>query len=269
LAAASLAAGLALPAADLAAQQARVPAGRWVVDYAQARCSLARRLGDERSPVFLLGTFLGGEGPQIVLIEDGDRTFPSRLPARVQVALLPSQAAVELPLVQRPLRIGRSILIEGLSEAFIDQFAQATSVQIRSGQRVLFDIPVPNSRRGVEGLKACNDDLLRTWGIDPEAQARLQRPARRPPGPPVITDADFPSDALVDGHRGTVVMRVAIDPEGRPIDCTPVESSGSPVLDQQSCRLLLQRARWEPALDARGQPTATSVVQRVIWRNPD
>ncbi len=262
-------AGLILPQGAVA-QQAAVPPGRWVIDYAQSRCSLARRVGGATSPIFLLGTILGGEGPQIVLLADGGDALPRDVPPRVDLVLAPTNVRLNLPVVRRRLRVGDSIVLEGLEESFIEQFGQATAVRIESGERPLLTISVPNSSGGIAALKACNDDLLRTWGIDPAAQLSLRSlPTRRPDSRPFIFDSDYPADAIRAGQQGTTVMRVAVGPDGRATDCVPVESAGSPSLDLQACRLTLERSRWSPAIDAEGRPTAASVVQRVRWNLPD
>ena len=71
-----------------------------------------------------------------------------------------------------------------------------------------------------------------------------------------ITRRDIPRAVWKAGNRGNVVAHFTVGVDGRASDCTVRQSSGHPVLDAATCRLIEQRFRFEPARDARGQAVA-------------
>jgi protein TonB len=91
-------------------------------------------------------------------------------------------------------------------------------------------------------------------------------------GPSVIpstrlTGRDYPPEVLrawPRGGRTFVAIRVQLD--GRATDCKINRSSGDPIVDAWTCRLVEQRVRFRPARDARGQPYVAwyGYVQRPV-----
>ena len=95
-----------------------------------------------------------------------------------------------------------------------------------------------------------------------------QAPVPRPLGGPNswVSREDYPAAALRAGSEGTVGFRLTVSPQGRATDCAVTSSSGSPVLDSATCALAVRRARFEPARDEKGEPTAASFNSRIVWR---
>ncbi len=79
---------------------------------------------------------------------------------------------------------------------------------------------------------------------------------------------DYPAEALAVEAEGTAAVQYDIDAQGRVIFCTVTQTSGSAVLDETTCRLMKERARFVPALDARGRPVASKGERRVTWQMP-
>ena len=71
-----------------------------------------------------------------------------------------------------------------------------------------------------------------------------------------ITRKDIPRSVWRSGNRGNVVAHFTVGVDGRASECRVRQSSGHPVLDATTCRLIEQRFRFEPARDARGQAVA-------------
>jgi protein TonB len=70
-----------------------------------------------------------------------------------------------------------------------------------------------------------------------------------------ITGSDYPSAVRDSWPRGgAVYLRLRIEPNGRPSRCDVMRSFGSSSIDQWTCSLVMQRALFRPALDARGVP---------------
>jgi TonB family protein len=84
----------------------------------------------------------------------------------------------------------------------------------------------------------------------------------------LFSDEDYPAAALRNHEQGAVAFRLEIGADGSPTGCSVTGSSGSTLLDSTTCRLLMERARFEPARDSQGRPTADSYSGRIVWRLP-
>lgn len=80
-----------------------------------------------------------------------------------------------------------------------------------------------------------------------------------------IRDSDYPRAALRAGASGTVYLRFTVGVKGRVTDCTVTRSSGNADLDETTCRLIRQRFRYRPSLDARGRPYPDVVTGEHEW----
>ena len=69
---------------------------------------------------------------------------------------------------------------------------------------------------------------------------RLEYADAPPPG--------YPRDALRDGAQGTVLLRVLVDVDGRPLQVDVQHSSGDRRLDQSARKQVLQHWRFRPAM---------------------
>jgi protein TonB len=80
-----------------------------------------------------------------------------------------------------------------------------------------------------------------------------------------LRDSDYPLEAGEQGVGGTVGVRFVVDIRGRVPSCRVTRSSGSPLLDETTCRLIMQRYRYRPAQDAQGRPFTSVIVQNESW----
>jgi TonB family protein len=83
--------------------------------------------------------------------------------------------------------------------------------------------------------------------------------------PSLISNDDYPAEAVRRNEQGTVAFRLDIGVDGRVSGCSIHESSGSAILDASTCRILRARARFRPALDAQGRPTPDQFVSTLRW----
>ena len=84
----------------------------------------------------------------------------------------------------------------------------------------------------------------------------------------LLTDADYPDEAIRANEQGTVAFRLDVASDGKPSGCSVLSSSGSATLDATTCRIMTERARFQPARDAKGKPTTDQVTARISWRLP-
>lgn len=87
------------------------------------------------------------------------------------------------------------------------------------------------------------------------------------PGDWVTTD-DYPSRALREEEEGTTRFTLSVGADGKPTNCSIVNSSGHPDLDAASCANLMRRARFKPATDGNGAAVAGSYTSSVKWQIP-
>ncbi|HWK35266.1 TonB family protein, partial [Sphingomonas sp.] len=80
-----------------------------------------------------------------------------------------------------------------------------------------------------------------------------------------LRNADFPRDLSDAGIGGTVGVRYLVRTDGRIGDCEITRSSGNARLDALTCRLIEQRFRYRPSLDARGRPVPSTIVENHSW----
>lgn len=85
--------------------------------------------------------------------------------------------------------------------------------------------------------------------------------------PTLFSYDDYPEEAVRNGWQGDVVVEATVSAEGLPTACTVVRSSGHQVLDDATCRIVMRRARFKPAINADGRPVADHVIIPPIrWR---
>jgi protein TonB len=59
---------------------------------------------------------------------------------------------------------------------------------------------------------------------------------------------------------------VTINADGRVSACSVTSSSGSSILDRAACNGMQRYARFEPALNAAGNPISASWSTRIVYR---
>lgn len=80
-----------------------------------------------------------------------------------------------------------------------------------------------------------------------------------------MTDQDYPSSAKKRGEQGTVAFTLLVSPDGTPVRCEITRSSNYADLDEKSCSILIQRAKFNPARDAEGNALHTYYRSFMYW----
>ena len=99
---------------------------------------------------------------------------------------------------------------------------------------------------------------------DPPVRARAQQSLAS-----YFSDEDYPEEAVRANEQGAVTFKLGVGPDGKPSSCSVTVSSGSANLDSTTCRVLMERSRFEPARDSKGKATDDEVAGRIVWRLPD
>ena len=101
------------------------------------------------------------------------------------------------------------------------------------------------------------------------AQAAVPPTCTQPPPADraIFSRDDYPPEALRHRWEGTVVADLTVGEFGGVCACKIVKSSGHKALDDGTCDLLIQRARFKPPKDKDGNPV--TVIERtppIEWR---
>lgn len=83
--------------------------------------------------------------------------------------------------------------------------------------------------------------------------------------PSLISNEDYPAEALRRNEQGTVSFRLDVGVDGRVSGCSILQSSGSTTLDATTCRIIRSRARFRPARDTEGRPTPDRFESKLLW----
>ena len=83
-----------------------------------------------------------------------------------------------------------------------------------------------------------------------------------------ISVDDYPLDSVRNGEEGIVGFIVEVPEAGLAENCRITLSSSFSSLDNATCRMIVRRARFKPALDSCGKPTRGSFSSQVRWQLP-
>ncbi|KQM57276.1 MULTISPECIES: energy transducer TonB [unclassified Sphingomonas] len=83
-----------------------------------------------------------------------------------------------------------------------------------------------------------------------------------------VTNDDYPAEAMKNGESGLIAFETQVDANGKPISCRTTTSSGSANLDATTCRLVMARASFRPATDAKNGPVTGKWSMRFRWSLP-
>ena len=65
-----------------------------------------------------------------------------------------------------------------------------------------------------------------------------------------------------------VTFQLKVSAEGTVEKCLILHSSNVATFDQLTCKLMMQRAKFKPALDSSDRPITSFYVNRVRWQIP-
>ena len=241
------------------------PVGSWIADYADAQCFLSRDFGTEKNRITLgFGLLPGAESDEIYLLEP-ERDSPQLHRSEVEVDFgSGSRPIKEAGIITRNSTGGRITRITSKAVQ-VAAFRTATTIDITSdGKRYRLNLSA--MKAAFAASDACEQDLVRKWGLDPALLTDAATPATPVPGSEAwITFDDYPPEAIRAGKGGLTVFRLDVDAKGAVGGCTIVASSGFEALDQQTCLVMRKRARFNPARRTDGTAVPTIWLNRVRW----
>lgn len=112
--------------------------------------------------------------------------------------------------------------------------------------------------------------LLFFWALSINQLAAQVNDAVTPPRPLAsssLSNMDYPKEALRLRQEGLSVALVHVGTNGMVKSCTIQQSSGSPSLDDATCKLF-SSMRFKPGRDAQGKAVEADAPFRMNWHLP-
>lgn len=267
------------------------PAVPWTVDFAEHSCAVRRVFGGEDQQVYVeMRQFSPGGLLQLIVASDD---FGRRL-RNIETTFMPDTSPDDehqgaMPLSTTDFGEGFVTQVTLLSSSQIEVLRQESEAGIFYGYE---DEDVYRREAEIEGLlienafrrplylqtgsmhdlmnvmRQCMDSLIASWGLDLEAHQTLTRYVQ-PRNMEIWSRAlseRYPRSQLRNGEQAVVRIRLMVSSDGTATDCVIQNSMNEEEFDELACELLLENARFDPALDANGDPMDSFWVTSVIYR---
>ena len=247
------------------------PSSPWNLDYGDTECRLVRDFGTGDKRV-ALRIARGATLDTYDVILAGYSLPYSTKPLDISFTATPLNLTTEVKaspyaIKNSKLRIWRWFDLEA---DFIERLDDQQTLNFTGARTMDVQIRTPGLAKGIKALKTCHEDLLKNvFKLDLAALNTLGK-LPEPVGQPYwwITTDDYPRSALSANQSGTTQFSLVVDPTGKPQSCNILVSSGFAVLDQTSCALMMERAKFKPAEDKDGNPTTGLWLRSVRWMVP-
>ena len=286
LAAASALLGtLSVPCAALAAQPAAVSlprTGKWEMKYNPDSCQLVTTFGSGDDKVMAV---LSREEPRIDFNLElyGKQFKSSAIAIPVELQFGPAGKSVKrgstslmanIPEKTPMIRMG-GVRIDGedqrpkagppmdIAPAYE---AAITWIDVKLARGRTYRLQTGNLGAPMAAMRACTDDLIKSWGYDPAAERTLRSRAAPVSNPGTwLRSDDFPFKSLAQGHDGMERFRLDVDAAGQPSGCRVLYRTNPDEFADLLCELLMKRARFKPAIDAAGKPAKSFFISTIRW----
>ncbi|MDE2411690.1 MAG: energy transducer TonB [Sphingomonadales bacterium] len=268
--------------------------GKWEVNYDQDSCHLLGKFGEGSSSIIMRLTryepndtfdmrFFGEPVRYYMQFPKVAYTFdPNATPKPFEAMV---GAAGNLPMadfgIARLIPWPESIVVDAV-RASGDQSPVADrvvppSISVADERKVSsLTITAPSGKRyklllgPMDGpfaaMRACTTNLVQSWGYDPATQAALKsRPMPKSSPGTWMRPNDYPVDMLERGASGIVRFRLDVDERGGMSNCHILAHAGDDDFANTTCKILMKRGQFDPAIDAAGQATKGYFVSAVRW----
>ncbi|MCX8477342.1 MAG: energy transducer TonB [Sphingomonas sp.] len=246
--------------------------GKWVINYDQDACHLLAEFGAGEAAVSARFTrFEPGDSFMLALYGDRLRSTDATADVKIDFGLVRAEKVNALlgSFAERPTMLFVSLRFDGAGWATgkeppaipPEQEAKVSGVTIDAKGRPSFRLQFGSLAKPLRAMRTCLTDLVRSWGYDPAVEAALSRRAKPTRSPASwFESADYPREAARLGLDGSVQFRLDVDAAGRIGGCHILARTNPDDFADATCRAILKRARFEPALDAQQKPVRSFFV---------
>ena len=257
--------------------------GAWEINYDTDSCSLLAEFGDSTQTTFIRLTRYQPQDSFDLIVYGAAYDFaPSIVPVRIGFGLaapakreaMTGQAGNKLPLL-----LINSVRLDGWEEKKPDE--QGPPITAAQEERAtMIDLTIPGGKRfrletgpfakPMAVMRACTEDLVKSWGYDPVQQATLSEKAEPTKSPGTwLNNGDYPSGAARAGQNGIVQFRLDIDETGKVQGCHVLHRTNPDSFADLTCKRIGQRARFRPARDKDGKPLRSYYVNKARFIIPE
>ena len=147
-----------------------------------------------------------------------------------------------------------------------EQEAATQSITLKLSSRRHYRLETGPLGAVFKAMRQCTTDLVKSWGYDPDVQAKLTKFAE-PTGTPErwFTSNDYPSGALQNGQSGSLIFRLDVNETGKVDGCRVLYRTDPDEFAALTCKLLLKRATMSPALDSQSRPVRSFYIRKIKW----
>jgi len=242
------------------------PTKPWVLEFADEQCVAAREYGAPDKPLaIILKPSPVGNLIQITFLRPATGGAPRDIAADLRIGDHPPIETRALTFDSKSAKL-RSMRISLPAET-ADRLAEARTIEINASGELDQTFAIAPMRDVMATMKACIADLRAHWNIGAENEVTLRTRAKANLAR-FLRDTDYPEMAALRRQGGVVEFVLLIDEAGKVADCTVTVPSGVPTLDAQSCAILVDRVKFEPAVGHDGKPAKDSAVSRITWKIP-
>lgn len=261
------------------------PSSKWHVHYAADSCRMGRSFGEgDQKIVLMIDRYQPGDALRISFI--GKPAFTGQSDGHVRLRFGPDAAEQEVqfypataddktpsliirggvriapPSPEQVAKYKASLKAKEFNFEWPDitpeQEAAVTYIEVTRAIRQPFILETGSLGAPLAALEKCTDELLDHWGIDVAKHASLSRKVRPLSNPGYwVTSRDYPTQMWMTGKRAIVQFRLDVDAAGKPTACHIQQSTRPKAFDDAVCGAIMRNARFEPALDAAGNPIAS------------
>ena len=271
----------------LSAQETTVlePTSNWNLDYGEETCRLGRSFGEGDSKVILiLSKYSPGIGMEMMatgklLKANSSRKFTYSFHDGDEVEVerpLFGELEGDETIWQFSGELIPSDILEDLGDADAGPqeykiaeakaAAEARRLTLNIGRSTAVELNTGKLSAAIEAMDTCTHELVRRWGYDPDALAKV---ATGPEPVGRITSwlnaSDYPTAALRKNLSGAVRFRLGIDEKGQIENCTIQSSYSDPSFPQKVCSEFQRKGKFEPARDEDGSPVASYWTSTVVF----
>lgn len=275
----------AMPVSPASAKPVEIaPSTPWNADYGEGRCRLTRLFGEGESRHLL---FIDQYGPSeafgLTVAGPAYRRFGNR--QRTALRFYDSQRPHRTePYTGEVDGFGTGVIYSNVSlehgtdhEEDEEASASLPQLDIRFADQARFvgllqrasEVRLMTGPLGkaFAELNKCTQGLVNSWGVDAAAHLAATRAPRWTNQDAVVRriQANYPRSALGAGQQGIVRMRVIIDQAGAVEQCTLLNVTQADKLQSPACEAM-REARFEPALDASGQPMRSFMTTSIAYQ---
>jgi hypothetical protein len=280
----------ALSATELRARKFE-PESKWVLDYADERCTLARNFGSGDDTVLLRMDSFGAwntfhvslignpvprsnspQGPGGYRLAGDEKSrdammlFGSLDNGKTPGASFTLQFVPydEIPVDPQRLNEEQRAAFALRSEQPHTEFERSVdAIRVAFGKSAPLELHVGSMAEPLQAMRNCVADLYKSWGMDPSVQRSLSRLPWPLPSTVKHVQRHYPVAALMQGLSAFVPVRLKVDETGQATSCEVQAPQATPEFKKVLCENLA--GKFVPALDAAGTPVATMFHTSVIY----